>query len=109
MGNVLQQNNLDRNVGGSPWAVRRRIIVLTLIFCAGVVTYIMLKGVDSRTNETIVQSAFYLASAVIGSYCFAASWADRAAISNLNINNGPVTDINPGTITNIDNPDAPKH
>jgi len=101
--NVLAQNNLDRNQGMAPWTIRRRIITLTLIFCAVCVAYITYKGTDSRTAETIVQSAFYLAGAVIGSYCFSAAWADRAAISNLNFNTGPV--VNTGPITNVDNPD----
>jgi len=99
----LVQNNLERNPGKSSWAIRRRIIILTLIFCAGVVTYLTLKGTDTRTAETIVQSAFALAGAVIGSYVFGACWEDRSKIDALNINTGPV--INSGDITNIDNPD----
>jgi hypothetical protein len=100
----LQQNNLDRNANMPPWTVRRRIIVLTLIFCAGLVTYITFKGTDTRTAETIVQSAFYLAGAVIGSYVFGAVWQDRQAIGNLNINTGVVTDVNAGPTTNVNNP-----
>ena len=113
MTSTLAKHNLDRNAGGNPWQVRRRIIVITLIFCAALVTYITFKGTDSRTAETIVQSAFYLAGAVIGSYIFGAAWQDRAAIDNLSINTGNVTDIggeniNNGPNTNpkkVDNPD----
>jgi large exoprotein involved in heme utilization and adhesion len=104
MSTVLQKNNLDRNVGMPPWTIRRRIIVLTLVFCACLVVYITYKGTDTRTAETIVQSAFYLAGAVIGSYIFGAAWSDRAAIGNLNINTGVVTDVNAGPTTDINNP-----
>lgn len=101
----LAQNGLERNSANSNWRIRRKIIIITLLFCAAVVTYITLKGTDSRTAETIVQSAFALAGAVIGSYIFGATWEDKAKISNLNINTGPVTDVNTGNINNIDNPD----
>lgn len=101
-----KNTNLDRNAKCGPWTVRRRIIVITLVFCAAVVTYITFQHTDSRTAETIVQSAFALAGAIIGSYCFSAVWQDRAALDNLNINTGNVTDINPTNINpnNIDNP-----
>ena len=95
--------NIDRNAAGAPWGVRRRIITLTLIFCAFVVAYITFKGIDSRTAETIVQSAFALAGAVICSYCFSAVWEDRAKINSLDINTGNITNINPTNM--IDNPD----
>lgn len=106
MATNFTKKGVERNPTQSSWTIRRRIIVLTLIFCACVVTYVTYKGTDSRTAETIVQSAFYLAGAVIGSYVFGAAWEDRAKIGNLNINTGNVTDINAGDVTNVvDNPD----
>lgn len=60
------------------WKVRRRIVNLTLIFCAGCVLYIMFKGTDSRLYETIATNAFFLAGAVIGSYIFGATWDDKS-------------------------------
>lgn len=76
----LKKFNLDRNAGGKSWSVRRRIIVLSLVFCASIVAYITFKNIDTRTAETTVQSAFYLAAAIIGSYCFAATWEDKSRI-----------------------------
>ena len=70
----LQQ---DRNSGKPPWALRRLIIMITLIFCATCVTYIVLYGDDTRVNETIIVSCFALAGATIGSYVFGAVWDDR--------------------------------
>ena len=80
----FRKYNLDRNNGGKSWAVRRKIIVWTLVFCGAMIAYITFKGTDNRTAETIVQSAFALAGAVIGSYCFAAVTEDKAKILSLN-------------------------
>ena len=60
------------------WAVRRRIIFTTLIFCALCVVYIIFKGNDTRVYETVVMSAFALAGMVIGSYVFGAVWDDKS-------------------------------
>jgi len=102
--NIYAKNNLDRNKGMASWTVRRRIIVTTLIFCAALVAYITYKGTDSRTAETIVQSAFYLAGMVISAYVFGSVYEDRGKINNLNINTGNVTDINPNDINQVMNP-----
>lgn len=59
------------------WAIRRRIIVATLLFCAFCVTYIMVWGDDRPVMEVIVFSAFGLALSVIGSYIFGAVWDDK--------------------------------
>jgi hypothetical protein len=106
MATNLQNNSTNRNVGMASWTIRRRIIVLTLVFCAGLVLYVTLKGTDTRTAETIVQSAFYLAGMVIGSYVFGAVWEDRASIGAFNINTGNVTDVNAGPTTNVVTPPA---
>lgn len=65
-----------RNLGGS-WRVRRRIVCLTLAFCAAVVGYSVSVGGDSRVLETAVLGAFALSGAVIGSYVFGAVWEDN--------------------------------
>lgn len=59
------------------WAVRRRIIITTLLFCAFCITYIMVWGDDRPVMEVIVFSAFGLALSVIGSYIFGAVWDDK--------------------------------
>ena len=73
----IQHHNLNRNGRNSNWTIRRRIIALTLTFCAGCVAYILYYKIDTRTAETIAQSAFALAGAVVGSYVFGATWEDR--------------------------------
>lgn len=58
------------------WQYRRRIILSTLLFCAGCVVYIMLNGADTRINENIVLGCFSLAGSVIGFYVAGATWND---------------------------------
>lgn len=59
------------------WVIRRRIINLTLLFCASCVIYLMLKGDDTQLSQSIVNGAFLLAGSVIGSYIFGATWDDK--------------------------------
>lgn len=66
-----------------PWKVRRRIVNLTLLFCAACVLWIMVRGDDRGVNEVIVVSAFGLAFSVIGSYIFGAVWDDKNVMEKL--------------------------
>lgn len=56
--------------------MRRRIIILTLVFCAGCVLRVMLYGAASSA-DAIVSGCFTLAMGVIGSYVFGAVWDDK--------------------------------
>ncbi len=64
-----------RNHQGT-WRIRRRIINITLLLCAGEVIYLTGWGADTRLNETIAQGVLLLAGSVIGAYVFGASWED---------------------------------
>ena len=87
----LQHHNLNRNGAKSNWTIRRRIVALTLSFCAAMVVWVVYKDPvtscamanmvpvdpDVAVKTVVVQSAFFLAAAVIGSYVFGATWEDR--------------------------------
>lgn len=60
------------------WKIRRRVVAITLAFCAAVVAYCVYVNTGSRTEETAVLSSFGLAGAVIGSYIFGAVWEDTS-------------------------------
>jgi len=66
-----------RNVEGSSWNVRRKIIVISLIYAAIVVGYLTLYGDDNRLHESIATSMVLFAGSIIGSYVFGAVWEDR--------------------------------
>lgn len=64
------------------WKNRRRVIFSTLLFCAGVVFYLLGWGEDTKLNETIASGTFLLAASVIGSYVFGVVWNDNRKIGN---------------------------
>ena len=69
------QENLTRDGEYRPkWENRRRVLFATLTFCAGVILYILLAGEDTRINETIAASAFFLGGGCVGTYVFGAVW-----------------------------------
>lgn len=61
------------------WAVRRRIIILTLIWSASLVTYLAVFGRPSSMNEAIATNLIILMVSVIGSYVFGAVWEQNVA------------------------------
>lgn len=65
------------------WENRRRVIFLTLLFCAGCIIYVMVQGNDTRVNETIVMMSFITMISVIGSYVFGAAWDDKNILGEL--------------------------
>lgn len=69
---------MSRNEGQKPWSFRRKVVVYTLCFCAGVVTKVAIWGHQSEgIGEALVTMSFGLAGAVIGSYIFGAVWNDK--------------------------------
>ncbi len=66
-----------------PWKLRRRIVNLTLLFCAGVVIWLIARGEDTALAGSIVNAAFLLAGMVIGSYVFGAAWDDRNVMKTM--------------------------
>lgn len=70
-------------IGRPPWKVRRRIVHGTLIFCAAVIAWLIVRGADTQLNQTIATCCFLLSGAVIGSYVFGAVWDDRNVMTIL--------------------------
>lgn len=59
------------------WRIRRRIVVATLLFCAGEVIYLTGWGKDTNLAATLANGVLILAGSVIGAYVFGAAWDDR--------------------------------
>jgi hypothetical protein len=74
----------DRNANGKKWQFRRTVVVMSLIFCATVITFLVLYGEDTRLNETIALGAFGLTISVIGSAIFGAVWDDKNTLNKSN-------------------------
>lgn len=64
-------------MGEDRWPKRRRVIYLALVFCAAVIGFALLGDLDGETRQTAITQAFWAGSAIIGSYCFAATWDDK--------------------------------
>ena len=69
----------EKMADGRPgtWENRRRVIFLSLLYCAGVISYITGWGEDTTLNKAIIESAFLLAGMIIGAYVFGAVWDDK--------------------------------
>lgn len=63
---------LDRS-----WRIRRAIIIGTILWCVGMVSYLSIWGRDTSLSETTVNGCLLLMASVIGSYVFGAVWDDR--------------------------------
>ncbi len=59
------------------WRIRRRVIIATLLFCAGEIVYLTGWGHDTDLASTIANGVLILAGSVIGAYVFGAAWDDR--------------------------------
>jgi hypothetical protein len=69
---------MSRNENNKPWNFRRKVVVSTLSFCAGVISYLAYYGHQSEAiGSSIVGGCFTLGTAVIGSYIFGAVWHDK--------------------------------
>jgi hypothetical protein len=73
----IENDEIMKPSKGRPsWKNRRRVIFLTLFFCAFCILFIMIAGDDTRVNETIILGAFGLAFTTIGFYVAGAAWTD---------------------------------
>lgn len=61
----------------APWGVRRRLIMATVLYCAGEVTYLTIWGRDTELHQAIAVSLILLAGSTIGSYVFGAAWDNK--------------------------------
>jgi DMSO reductase anchor subunit len=60
------------------WSVRRRIIILSLIWCATLVTYLAVWGKPTSLSEAIATGLILLFGSIVGSYVFGAVWEKNA-------------------------------
>lgn len=62
------------HVASPDWAVRRRIIIISLVWIALVVTYLAVWGRPIALSDTIAMNLILLFGGIIGSYVFGAVW-----------------------------------
>lgn len=64
------------------WTIRRRIIIVTLLYCAVMVGYIVITGSDTAVASNVVVSCFGLVGSVVGFYVAGAAWDDKNYMQN---------------------------
>lgn len=62
------------HVASPDWAVRRRIIIISLVWIAIVITYLAVWGRPIALSDTIAMNLILLFGGIIGSYVFGAVW-----------------------------------
>lgn len=63
------------------WAVRRRIIILSLLWSAGLITYIAVWGRPIALSDTVAMNMILLFGGIIGSYVFGAVWDRKVTMA----------------------------
>lgn len=66
--------------GSDDWRIRRRIIILLLLWCVGLVTYIAIYGPPDQLREAIATSLIILIGSIVGSYVFGVIWDNKTKI-----------------------------
>lgn len=61
------------------WTKRRRLINLTLLYCAAMVAWLSERHPESAIAGQVVIALIGLAGMVLGSYVFGATWDDKNA------------------------------
>lgn len=59
------------------WKHRRRIVYVTLIYCAAMTAWLGIWAEPSSLREQLALALVGLAGAVIGTYVFGAAWDDK--------------------------------
>lgn len=62
------------------WAVRRRIIIIALIWSGGLVTYLAIWGRPIVLSDTVAMNLILLIGGIIGSYVFGAVWEKNTQV-----------------------------
>lgn len=58
------------------WRQRRRFMLATVLFCAGIIVYSLMQGSDLRIFETALTMSFTTIITVLASYVFGAAYED---------------------------------
>lgn len=73
---------LDPQTYETSWKLRRRAVFGTLAFCGAGIVYLLLRGEDTRLNETIANGLMLVGGSVVLGYCGFAAMDDRSKRSS---------------------------
>lgn len=64
-------------MGSDDWRIRRRIVILLLVWCVAMVSYIAIMGPPDQLREAIATALILLTGSLVGSYVFGVIWSDK--------------------------------
>lgn len=70
-------------LGSDDWRIRRRIVILLLIWCVGLVTYIAIFGQPDSLREAIATALILLIGSLVGSYVFGVIWDSKTKVPQM--------------------------
>lgn len=65
------------NLGSDDWRIRRRIVILLLLWSVGLVTWIAILGQPDSLREAIATALILLIGSLVGSYVFGVVWDSK--------------------------------
>lgn len=80
-------------LGSDDWRIRRRIVILLLLWCVAMVTYIAIKGPPDQLREAIATALILLIGSLVGSYVFGVIWDNKTKVP------GSTTEIKQTVVT----------
>lgn len=67
-------------LGSDDWRIRRRIVILLLLWCVLMVTYIAIRGPADSLREAIATALILLIGSLVGSYVFGVIWDNKTKV-----------------------------
>lgn len=67
-------------LGSDDWRIRRRIVILLLLWCVAMVTYIAINGPADSLREAIATALILLIGSLVGSYVFGVIWDNKTKV-----------------------------
>jgi hypothetical protein len=58
------------------WDNRRRVMYAVLVFCAGVIVYVLQSARTDAVADNAITMSFFTMGGIVGSYVFGAAWQD---------------------------------
>jgi len=69
-------------MGSDDWRIRRRIVILLLVWCVAMVSYIAIMGPPDQLREAIATALVLLIGSLVGSYVFGVIWDEKGKVAS---------------------------
>jgi hypothetical protein len=90
------------HLGSKTWVVRRRIIILSLLWISILVTYLSIWGRPIALSDTVATNLILLFGAIVGSYVFGAVWDMKGKSDHLSFDDDEHPAIKPKPVQEKD-------